>query len=132
MRFTKLLLIVLVVVGVYASVEVMAQKEDAQTARGKKLFISYCASCHGTDARGNGPVALSLKKSPTDLTHLQKGGKFPADQIRKQITGDLNLPVHGKRDMPVWGLVFSQTDITNLVKYLESIQRPFDPQPAGE
>lgn len=131
MRSIKLLLVVFVAVGIYSSIGVFAQKDEAQIARGKKLFISYCASCHGTDAKGNGPVAASLKNSPPDLTHMQKGGKFPTDEIRKKITGDMSLPVHGKRDMPVWGLVFSQTDITNLIKYLESIQKPFDPQPAG-
>lgn len=131
MRIIKLLLLVLFAVGVCASTGVFAQKDESQIARGKKLFVSYCASCHGTDAKGNGPVAGSLKNNPPDLTHLQKGGKFPSDEIRKKITGDMSLPVHGRRDMPVWGLVFSQADINNLIKYLESIQKPFDPQPAG-
>jgi mono/diheme cytochrome c family protein len=131
MKFAKLLLIAAFAVGLYAGAEVFAQKEDPQVTRGKKLFMNYCASCHGTDGKGGGAVAPSLKKHPPDLTKLQKGAKFPTDEVRKKITGDLSSPVHGRKDMPVWGMIFSQSDITNLVKYLESIQRPFDPQPAG-
>lgn len=131
MKITRLLLIVLFTFALCTGAKIFAQKEDTPVVRGKKLFMSYCASCHGADAKGNGPVASSLKKHPPDLTKLQKGVKFPAEEIRKKISGDLSLPVHGKKDMPVWGLIFSQTDITNLVKYLESIQRPYDPQPAG-
>jgi hypothetical protein len=32
--------------------------------------------------------------------------------------------------MPVWGMILSRADINNLVKYLESIQKPFEAQPA--
>jgi len=102
-----------------------------QLERGKKLYLSYCASCHGVDGSGNGPVASSLKQPPPDLRRFQaKAGQFPAEELRKKITGDLSLPVHGKSDMPVWGMVLSRADINSLVKYLESIQRPFETEPA--
>lgn len=137
MRIGKLLLLTVIVCAglTFASLpsRASAQKQtNEQAARGKKLFMSYCASCHGPDARGNGPVASSLKTQPPDLTKIQlRSGKFPAEDIRKKISGEGSVPVHGKKDMPVWGLIFSQPDIVNLVKYLESIQRPFEAQPAG-
>jgi len=30
---------------------------------GKQMFTSYCAPCHGVDAKGNGPAAAALKTS---------------------------------------------------------------------
>src|SRR3954468_8384772 len=39
---------------------------------GKLMFTTYCAPCHGADARGNGPAASALKTRPTDLTGLVK------------------------------------------------------------
>ena len=39
---------------------------------GKQMFTSYCAPCHGVDAKGHGPVAAALKKQPDDLTGLMK------------------------------------------------------------
>ncbi len=101
-------------------------------ARGRAVYMSYCASCHGVDARGNGVVAPALKRSPGDLTRIRKeDGKFPAARIRAAIAGGSSLPVHGEKEMPVWGGVLKDADLTNLVKYIESIQQPLDLPPRG-
>ena len=47
-----------------------AQAEDFDA--GKAEFQSSCASCHGTDGKGNGPVSEQLKVPPPDLTILAK------------------------------------------------------------
>ena len=36
-------------------------------ARGAPLFASFCASCHGSDGRGHGPLAQRLTIPPADL-----------------------------------------------------------------
>src|SRR5689334_1329693 len=56
---------------------------------GPDLFRSYCASCHGVDGKGNGPVSPALKTKPTDLTSISRrnGGIFPADRVSKIIAG---------------------------------------------
>jgi hypothetical protein len=50
---------------------------------GKQTYMQYCASCHGPDARGNGPAAFVLKTPPPDLTTLAKrhDGKFPYEYV---------------------------------------------------
>ena len=52
---------------------------------GKDLFRAYCASCHGMDAKGNGPVAPALKAPVPDLTTLAKRnrGVFPVNRWKK-------------------------------------------------
>jgi mono/diheme cytochrome c family protein len=35
---------------------------------GKKLYQSYCISCHGDAGRGDGPAAPSMDPRPQDLT----------------------------------------------------------------
>lgn len=128
----KMAFLVLVTVFGLVGYSVSARQAGAtkeQVARGKKLFLNYCASCHGIDGAGAGTVAPALKQKPPDLRRLQSSkGMFLADEVRRKIAGDMNLPVHGKRDMPVWGLILSSSDINNLVKYLESIQQPLGPQ----
>jgi mono/diheme cytochrome c family protein len=101
---------------------------------GQEMFVAYCASCHGKDAKGNGPAATALKQAPADLTALTKknNGKFPELKIYDEIKGDSNTPAHGSKDMPVWGTVFQslshgdsgqvQLRISNLTKYVESLQ----------
>ncbi len=81
---------------------------SAQTSRGdlgKREFESNCASCHGANGKGGGFAVEWLRKSPTDLTTLTKrnGGVFPVSRMYEMIEG-ANVPSHGVRDMPVWGM----------------------------
>jgi mono/diheme cytochrome c family protein len=103
-------------------------------ASGKEMFKSYCAPCHGADAKGDGPAAEALKSKPADLTVLAKnnGGKFPAGRVSSILRGQAAVTAHGNRDMPVWGRVFwrmsqgheseVQQRVGNLTKYIESLQ----------
>jgi mono/diheme cytochrome c family protein len=102
---------------------------------GRDLYAFYCASCHGRDGTGSGPVTSALKKTPPDLTRLsiRNGGVFPRARMEAIVTGaaDPPLPVHGSREMPVWGPIFRGLDsnesvnrqrIGNILDYLESLQ----------
>ncbi len=101
---------------------------------GKEMFMSYCASCHGKDAKGDGPASTALKQLPANLTQLTKlnGGKYPNDKVTSVLRGQAHLMAHGDQEMPVWGPVFwkmsqgreeiVQMRIANLNRYLESIQ----------
>jgi mono/diheme cytochrome c family protein len=103
-------------------------------ASGKEMFVSYCAPCHGKDAKGDGPAAAALKSPPADLTTLAKrnGGKYPSDKVTSILRGQATLVPHGDQEMPVWGPVFwkmsggheelVQERIANLNRYLESLQ----------
>jgi len=103
-------------------------------ASGKEMYTNYCAVCHGTDGKGNGPAADALKTPPSDLSILAKnnGGKYPALKVASAIRGDAKVPAHGSREMPVWGNLFrsvsqghdSEVDqrVANLTKYIESLQ----------
>jgi mono/diheme cytochrome c family protein len=43
--------------------------DDASIGRGAELYHINCTACHGTEGKGNGPVAAFLKtKKPADLT----------------------------------------------------------------
>jgi mono/diheme cytochrome c family protein len=115
-------------------------KEEDQPTRlinslqGAELYKAYCAVCHGSDAKGNGPMSKSLRSAPSDLTRIaaRNGGSFPLVRVRNVISGEEALGAgHGTREMPVWGPIFSQVGqdqdfgrvrIDNLARYLESLQ----------
>ena len=106
-----------------------------QTApnNGKQMYTNYCAPCHGSDGKGSGPVASSLKARPTDLTELSKNNrKFPDTHIVAILQFGADVPSHGSATMPVWGPILGtmnksnvqdkQLRISNLTRYLQTIQ----------
>ena len=114
--------------------ETPATHSPGHAGLGKNLFRSYCASCHGPEAKGDGPIAEYLRVAPPDLTQLAKSneGEFPYDDVASKIDGREAVPVHGT-DMPVWGDAFLKADeeggeevvarkITALVHFIWSVQ----------
>ena len=104
-------------------------------ASGEEMYKTYCAVCHGADAKGNGPAAEALKVPPTDLSVLaqKNGGKYPALKVAAIIRGEEVLAAHGSKEMPIWGHLFwnmsggheaeVQQRVANLNKYIESLQK---------
>ena len=108
--------------------------EADSVAKGRALYLQYCASCHGLSGEGNGPMARVLTTPPANLRRLSEryGNPLPENQIARFIDGRTDVKTHGPRDMPVWGKRFyAETQgnerlvkrlIAQLVAYLQSIQ----------
>ena len=116
-----------------------ANAADFTTYSGEQLFQRLCASCHGSGAHGDGPVASSLNVSVPNLRELAKrnGGEFPAEKIQRIIDGRTKIAPHGTRLMPVWGDELLRSEAGNpeaenaaadlihkIVEYLRGIQTP--------
>jgi mono/diheme cytochrome c family protein len=117
-----------------------AQKSADQPIRvtsslkGMDIYRAHCASCHGVEGKGDGPVAPALNTRLPDLTTIaqRNGGIFPASRVSKIISGDEIIAGHGSRDMPIWGPIFHQIQedrdlgevrLQNVTDYLKSIQK---------
>ena len=109
--------------------------EITYSLSGADMYRTWCASCHGSEGKGNGPAAAALKKAPADLTMLAKknGGTFPAGRVRNFIEGKdaATIAAHGSREMPIWGDVFRNIAndpgavtyrVVTLSSFLESLQ----------
>lgn len=72
---------------------------------GEAEFMNSCASCHGPDGTGGGPMAGFLSGSLPDLSVLAEanGGVFPISRVYSVIDGTQTSGPHGSREMPVWG-----------------------------
>jgi mono/diheme cytochrome c family protein len=109
---------------------------DYLAMSGEQLYMRFCASCHGIEGHGDGPVAQSFATKIPDLTLIARrhGGEFQRDWVERSIDGRQKIASHGAYTMPVWGEDFSQigdpdaeratrTMIARLVDYLETLQQ---------
>lgn len=83
----------------------VANAQPGKLDLGQQEYQENCAVCHANDGKGKGPYVDFLRKAPPDLTQLTKsnGGVFPVNRVYETIEG-ANVPSHGSRDMPIWGL----------------------------
>jgi mono/diheme cytochrome c family protein len=113
--------------------------EDYAAMSGKELYVRFCASCHGFDGRGDGPVAASLIVERPDLTRLSRraGGTYPRETVLRVIDGRHIVGAHGSRTMPVWGERLSRIEfgapdpekaarlvMERIADYVGALQRP--------
>ena len=107
--------------------------QHTSAASGSQMYAAYCAACHGTKGKGDGPAASALKVPPADLTTLAKrhDNKFPRNEVYDAISGERSIAAHGSKEMPVWGTLFRSMDahesfsmlrLKNLTDYIESLQ----------
>ncbi len=121
---------------VLAAMPQVALAQDVET--GAELYQHYCATCHGLDATGHGPMAGVLVIQPTNLRALAgSDGVFPTARVVARIDGREPLVSHGS-PMPVYGPYFEGNDtaiktpegqpiltskpIVDLVAYLKTLQ----------
>ena len=109
---TDLRCVILATTIITFSVAASAQNMDI----GKTEYQSGCASCHGIDGKGDGPVGKDLKTRPADLTVLAKknNGVFPVNAVYQIIDGRETIAGHGTREMPIWGWRFVPAEHFNL------------------
>lgn len=116
----------------------MPDRHAQEVHVGASAFQEHCASCHGDDAKGNGPLAAELEKPVPDLTLLQAKfeGVFPNEYVLGTVDGRHEFLAHGTRMMPIWGNIWrpdsagdfgeeieAQRTMNGLLYYLQSIQR---------
>jgi len=89
----------------------------ASASPGRRLYVRWCATCHGHDGRGNGPAAPSLIPRPRDFTRgLFKYKSTPPDQpptdddLARVVAGVGELPAGDLVESPMVRLVLDEPD----------------------
>jgi mono/diheme cytochrome c family protein len=111
--------------------------DSSRAEEPRTLYVSACASCHGSTGIGDGPAAPALRRPPADLTQLSQrnGGVFPRTLVVDVVIGKRSVVAHGTREMPVWSQRFGPTSgatvaaavvarrrLELIVDYVESLQ----------
>ncbi len=92
-------------------------------SEGKKLYLTYCSSCHGDNGKGDGPAAQSLPVKPVNHT---------AGAVMNQLTDKFLMEIISKGGsavgkspmMPGWGGQLKENQLRDIVAYVRSIADP--------
>ena len=87
---------------IFAAGPALAEDPDS----GAAIFQTHCATCHGMEAMGDGPLGAMLTVPPPDLTGLsaRNDGVFPLERVLSRIDGTTEVMAHGG-PMPLFGLI---------------------------
>jgi mono/diheme cytochrome c family protein len=106
---------------------------DALFARGKDRYSIFCATCHGTQGAGDGPVSLRA-------IELKEAKWVPATNLMTQMVRDradgqlFQAITDGVRNMPSYGAQIPPRDRWAIVAYLRKLQTelPVAPEPTAK
>lgn len=88
---------------------------------GRRLFVQYCATCHGETGAGDGQNAYILDPPPPDFHESLSAN--PPSYWRQIIEG--GSAAVGRSPMcPPWGRTLAPGDIDALIAYLDVLARP--------
>ena len=102
--------------------------ERGNDANGKKLYLTYCFTCHGQDGKGDGYVANIQPVRPRDLT----SDTYMSTRTDAQLFQAISLgsaAFHGPAVMPAWWESLTEQQRWDLVAYVRTLHRQ---PPAGD
>ncbi|HHO52003.1 MAG TPA: cytochrome c [Deltaproteobacteria bacterium] len=97
----------------------VSSKRPSDLERGETLYRRHCTSCHGSQARGDGPATAALVHPVPDLSHTVK-----ADNAR------IDVVMFGAGAMPGFEASFDRNDARRVLKYMMVAHEQGDPQAA--
>ncbi|MBX6362263.1 MAG: c-type cytochrome [Gemmatimonadetes bacterium] len=102
-----------------------------QAPAGKAIYEKWCAGCHGSDGKGDGPAASTMLPRPRDFTRAlfkvrtTSSGSVPTDADLRHVIDD-GMPGSA---MPGWTDVLSESDRDALVQYIKTFSTAFQQKP---
>jgi mono/diheme cytochrome c family protein len=86
----------------------------------QRLYLRFCAECHGADGRGSWRATLFLLR-PGNLAEPHVLERF-SDQYLFDLVKDGGAPI-GRPGMPAFGYHLSDEQIRDVVEYVKALSR---------
>lgn len=95
-------------------------EEGLSLIEGERIYMHYCASCHGNKGNGKGFNSKNLDPRPANHTDAELMSRRSNKDLSEAVSGGGKMV--GKATlMPPWGEVLSKTQIGSLVMYLRKL-----------
>jgi len=88
--------------------------------RGRAVFEQYCTLCHGSDAKGTGPLAKTLPVPPADLTDCRRTAEDPVEVTEGTIRHGGSY-VGLSPVMPAWQGKLTDEQIADAASYVKTL-----------
>jgi mono/diheme cytochrome c family protein len=100
--------------------------EGEVVSKGRRLFMYYCADCHGESGMGDGYNAENLDPEPRDLTDSEDKylTGFTNEELFETLNRDLNTPINGRFipvTMPTFKYTLSESKMWSIVAYVRTL-----------
>ncbi len=119
----------LAMLGLSLAMAPIAASAAGDAAKGKTLFETNCASCHGTSGKGDGPVGAALPE-PKPRNFAVADFKFDTDKDGKPGTdADLmnilknGAAAYGGNPMMAPWAHLPDADITDIIVYVRTLKQ---------
>jgi cytochrome c oxidase cbb3-type subunit I/II len=119
----------LVLVGVSLAAAPITAGAAGDAAKGKTLYETNCASCHGTAGKGDGPVGAALPEpKPRDFTvgafkfDTDKDGKTGTDADLTNVIKNGAAAYGGNAMMAPWGQL-PDADVVDIIVYVRTFKQ---------
>ena len=97
-------------------------------AAGEVIFVTNCATCHGTSGKGDGPVGAALTPAPRDFTtgdfkfDTDEDGTPGTDTDIRNVIVNGGGAYGGSPLMAPWPTL-SDEDVSNVIIYIRSLKQ---------
>ncbi len=97
-------------------------------AAGEVIFVTNCATCHGTSGKGDGPVGAALTPAPRDFTtgdfkfDTDEDGTPGTDTDIRNVIANGGGAYGGSPLMAPWPTL-SDEDVSNVIIYIRSLKQ---------
>lgn len=89
-------------------------------AQGKKLYLMYCANCHGESGTGDGPAAKSLPVKPANHADGPVMSQL-SDKFLLEIISKGGSAVGKSAFMPGWGGQVKEKQLLDIISFIRSL-----------
>lgn len=110
-----------------AAYDPLTTRTNDEGSSGERMYLRYCAGCHGERGDGTGPAASYLTPRPRDFTKgIYKFATVPAGSIPldEDIFRTITFGLHGT-SMPSWRLL-PEKDRWSLARYLKTFHKEWE------
>jgi mono/diheme cytochrome c family protein len=90
-------------------------------SKGKEIFTTQCAACHGNSAKGDGPTATAMGMKLPDLSNKAYLDKL-GDQHLKKVIREGGAAVGKSPMMPPFGSL-GDKDVEDVIAYIRSLAK---------